>query len=326
MEFATRSFRLIKKKQNFYRPLGTTSRWCLDSSHYVFILMITAVTALFIVGSAPHVVWLRVLSMPGPAILYCLGGPMFLETMWSMAGRPAPFRISSTNKGDMVKPGVYYFIEDIVAVNANAGRPFREALAARYEASPIFRRLIKHQSLFWSVPALVIAIVLTVVVCVHTVSDPVAYGVGKSNHFDASVPERQANDSTGWAVPFVWAGLWVPITLLWVRREMREERGSWETDNGIVPSDKNTLGMPEDAELANGNAPSETTTAAEIDPTVPMGPVLSDKDASEGTKDLELANEAVTSERDTPGAQQASSNPPLHIDTAGVDEEQESSS
>ncbi len=252
---------------------------------------------------------------------------MFLETMWSMAGRPAPFRISSTDKGEQVKPGVYYFIEDIVAVNANAGRPFREALAARYQASPIFRRLIKHQSLFWSVPALVIAIVLTVVVCVHTVSDPVAYGVGESSHLYLPIPEGQANNSIGWAVPFIWAGLWVPITLLWVRREMREERDSWELDNGIVPSDKNTLGMPEDAELENGNAPSETTTAAEIDPTVPMGPVSSDKDASEGTKDLELANKAVTSETDTPGVQQDNGNAPLYIDTAvGANKEQESSS
>jgi len=222
--------------------------------------------------------------MPGPAILYCLGGPIFFETMWSMAGRPAPFRLSSTNKGEKVKPGVYYFIEDIVSVNGNAGRPFREALAARYEASPIFRRMILHQSLFWSVPALVIAIVLTVVICIHTVSDPVAYGVG-------------------WAVPFIWAGVWVPITVLWVRREMCEETDGWELDNGVVPSDKNTLGMPDDPELANGTVPSETTTAADIDPTVPMGPVSVDKDTQSAEKDLQEPNGRA----------------PLHIDTAGAD-------
>lgn len=106
---------------------------------------------------------------------------MFIQTMWSISGRKAPFRVSSTPKGGLVKPGVYTFVEDIVAVNGNAGRPFREALAARYDASPIFRRMILHLSLFWSVSSLVVAIVLTVVICIHEVSDPVAYGVGKSN-------------------------------------------------------------------------------------------------------------------------------------------------
>lgn len=75
-------------------------------------------------------------------------------------------------------PGVYYIMEDIIAVNAGAGRPFREALAARYAASPRFRRMIKTQSLFWSIPSLVVAVVCTVVIVIHPVSKEVAYGVG----------------------------------------------------------------------------------------------------------------------------------------------------
>jgi hypothetical protein len=176
VEFAIRSWRLMKK-EHFYRPLGQTSRWKFDIVHWTCVIVITAVTALFIVGSAPHIVFLRVLSMPGPAILYSMGGVLFAITMWSLSGRKAPFRISSTPKGGEVYPGVYYFIEDVVAVNANAGRPFREALAARYEASARFRRMIWVQSLFWSIPPIVLAIPLTVIACIHSVPATVAYGI-----------------------------------------------------------------------------------------------------------------------------------------------------
>ncbi|KAL5585914.1 hypothetical protein FOBRF1_015784 [Fusarium oxysporum] len=124
LEFAIRTLRLMK----------------------VSVLAITVVTALFTVGSAPHNVWLRVLCMPAPEILYCLGGVLFLITLYSYMGWAAPFRISSTARGEKVLPGVYYFIEDIVAVNAGGGSPYREALVARYKASPGFRRMIYMQS------------------------------------------------------------------------------------------------------------------------------------------------------------------------------------
>ncbi|OCT50127.1 hypothetical protein CLCR_07138 [Cladophialophora carrionii] len=215
VEFAVRSLRLWKK-ENFFRPLGSNNKWAFDITHWISVLTITAVTALLIVGSAPHIVWLRVLSMPAPAILYCIGGSVFALTMWSLSGKRAPFRISSTEKGGEVYPGVYYLIEDVVAVNANAGRPFREALAARYKASPRFRRMIKVQSLFWSIPSLIVAIACTVVVVIHPVSKDVAYGVG-------------------WGVPFVFIGIWVVITIPWVRRDMHKETVTWEEDCGIAP-------------------------------------------------------------------------------------------
>jgi hypothetical protein len=101
LEFAIRTLRLIKKER-FYRPLGTTSRWCFDSLTWTSTLTITVVTALFIVGSAPHEVWLRVLCMPAVSILYCLGGVLGLITLYHAMDWPAPFRISSTAKGEKV--------------------------------------------------------------------------------------------------------------------------------------------------------------------------------------------------------------------------------
>jgi len=214
LEFAIRSLSLIKK-ESFYRPLGTNSRWCFDVVTWASVVSITAVTALFIIGSAPHIVWLRVLCMPAPSLLYTLGGVSGLLTFYNVHHWKAPFRLSSTGKGEPVKPGVYYFIEDVVAVNANAGRPYREALAARYDASPRFRQMMYNQSLFWSIPALIIAIPLTVIAVVHSIPATVAYGIC-------------------WAVPFLWATIWAFISVQWVRSDMRRERREWKSHKGFV--------------------------------------------------------------------------------------------
>lgn len=39
----------------------------------------------------------------------------------------------------------------------------------------------------------------------------------------------------GWGVPFVWIGIWVLITIPWVRRDMHKETITWEEDCGIKP-------------------------------------------------------------------------------------------
>ncbi|KAG6008914.1 hypothetical protein E4U21_003727 [Claviceps maximensis] len=218
VEFGVRTFRLMRKER-FYRPLGTQSRWCFDMLNWTSTLTITVVTTLFVVGSAPHNVWLRVLCMPAPAILYCLGGVLAIMMLYTVMGWKAPFRISSTAKGEEVLPPVYYFIEDTVAVNAGAGRPYREALAARYEASPRFRSMLYKQSLFWSIPSLVLAAGLTVVAVHPDVPATVAYGIC-------------------WAVPFLWCAVWGAITVWMCKRDMIRERLEWEADNG--PVDKPT--------------------------------------------------------------------------------------
>jgi hypothetical protein len=102
LEFAVRTLRLIKKER-FYRPLGTTSRWCADMLTWASSLTIFVVTALFIIGSAPHDTWLRVVAMAAPSILWCMGGVLFVITMLHQFNIPAPFRISSTNKGEKVR-------------------------------------------------------------------------------------------------------------------------------------------------------------------------------------------------------------------------------
>lgn len=178
VEFAVRSWRLIKK-EDFFRPLGTKNRWSFDYLHWLSSFAIGAVTAFLIIGSAPHIVWLRILSLPGPALLLVLGCGIIWPTIYHVLQKPAPHRFSSTAKGESVRPGVFYICEDVIAVNANAGRPYREAIHARFEASPMFRKMMLDLSWAWSIPAIVIGVVLVVVICIHQVSKEVAYGLGQ---------------------------------------------------------------------------------------------------------------------------------------------------
>ncbi|KAE8453948.1 hypothetical protein EG329_007724 [Mollisiaceae sp. DMI_Dod_QoI] len=240
VEFAVRSKRLIKK-EHFFKPLGANERWVFDITNWILVLTIATVTSLLIVGAAPHIVFLRVLSMPGPAILYCLAGPVFLLSLYSTRGWKAPFRISSTAKGEKVLPGLYYIAEDIVAVNAGGGRPFREGWAARYNASPFFRKMIRDLSWFWSIPGLFLAIALTVIVCIHPVPKAVAYGIG-------------------WGVPFLWAGIWAAITVLWVKSVMGKERRSWEEDSVLVVDKEKASAPPANAPGPLAEKASESST------------------------------------------------------------------
>ncbi|KAF4122087.1 hypothetical protein GMORB2_7680 [Geosmithia morbida] len=213
VEFAVRTLRLLKK-EHFYRPLGSTSRWSSDMTTWASSLAIFVLTVLFIVGSAPHDAWNRVISMAAPSLLWTLGGVLFAITMLHRFNIRAPFRISSTSKGEKVLPGAYYFIEDVMAVNARCGRPYREALAARYRSSPRFRQMLYEQSMFWSVPSLILAAVLTVIAIIPQVPEDWGYGVC-------------------WVAPFLWMFVWGCISIRWCKKSMVRERLEWEA--GINP-------------------------------------------------------------------------------------------
>jgi hypothetical protein len=46
-------------------------------------------------------------------------------------------------------------------------------------------------------------------------------------------------DVLGWAVPFIWAGVWAAITVPWVRSALHRERVSWEEESNIMTSTMN---------------------------------------------------------------------------------------
>lgn len=75
--------------------------------------------------------------------------------------------------------------------------------------------MLHKQSLFWFIPALILAVALTVVALHPSVPATGAYGVC-------------------WAVPFLWCSLWGGITVWWCKREMVRERLEWEERNGTA--------------------------------------------------------------------------------------------
>jgi hypothetical protein len=133
-------------------------------------------TAILIGASVPHPPIVRPLAIPVSLFFIQIG----LQLVWSgwmnKSGRPAPCKISSIPKGGRVPPLVFTLVEDIVGVDGAGGREYRNALLARYETSPRFRKMMAQQNWFWAIGALVDGIGTMVVV--WTVPEKVAYGVG----------------------------------------------------------------------------------------------------------------------------------------------------
>lgn len=144
--------------------------------------------------------------MPVTSLLYVFGTEMLIQDGMRLLGIPAPFRISSMPKHSQLRPGIYWIIEDVVAVDGQGGVEFRERLNVRYEASHDFRQMLHRLTLFWGIGAELAAAVITILVFTL---------------------ERDAAYSVGWAAPFIWAGVWTLITFQWVKRSLRHEERRW---------------------------------------------------------------------------------------------------
>lgn len=144
--------------------------------------------------------------MPVTSLLFVFGTEVLIQDAMRLLGIPAPFRISSMPAKSQLRPGIYWVIEDVVAVDGSGGVEFRERLNARYEASHDFRQMLHRLTLFWGIGAETAAVVVTILV--FTLQRDAAYCVG-------------------WAVPFIWAGVWTLITFRWVKRSMKLEETRW---------------------------------------------------------------------------------------------------
>ncbi|RMZ76095.1 hypothetical protein DV737_g4969, partial [Chaetothyriales sp. CBS 132003] len=195
---------------------------------------------------------------------------------------------------------VLYIIEDVVAVNANAGRPYREAVHARYNASPRFRQMVMNQSLFWGVPSVLIGLALIVVVCVHEVDKNIAYGLG-------------------WGIPFFWALIWTFLSVIWVKRDMRKERITWEEDNEVEPHGAKMLALEDThstPEQASENRGPSNPATPQVDVPSPS------RDHDGGTQtDAEIKKDAEQPQSSSDGATAAepesSSEEDKHVDGEG---------
>ena len=174
IEFGLRCLKLVWRGDT-YRPVGGT-RWSFDFTHWTLSCGYTVMTAILIGASIPHEPKVRPLAIPVSLFLIQVG----LQLVWSgwmnRSGRPAPCRISSIPKGGRVPPLVFTLVEDVVGVDGAGGREYRNALLARYGASPRFRKMMAQQNWFWAVGALVDGVGTMAVI--WTVPEKVAYGVG----------------------------------------------------------------------------------------------------------------------------------------------------
>lgn len=162
-----------------------------------------------IVGSIPENPPIRLLSMPLATALYAFGSFMLIVDIMRQFRIPSPVRMSSQPKGSVLRPAIYTFIEDVVAVDGSGGTAYRERLNARFEASHIFRQMLHRLTLFWGVGAEVMAVVTTILV--FTLDKDPAYVVG-------------------WTAPFVWAGVWTLGTVWYVKKDLKLEAERWGQD------------------------------------------------------------------------------------------------
>ncbi|EFQ36592.1 uncharacterized protein GLRG_11737 [Colletotrichum graminicola M1.001] len=204
VEYFVRFWRLWRKGSTC-RVIGA-HRWYLDWFHWNFSFAWIIVMIELIVGTVPDHPPIRLLSMPVTTMLFVFGTELLLVDVSRAFRLPAPCRISSIPKGAQLRPGIYSLIEDVCAVDGSGGTEFRVALDRRYEASHIFRAMLRRLGIFWAVGAEACAALCTALI--FTMPGDVAYTIG-------------------WSLPFVWTGLWTLATFWYVSRELKKEAAAW---------------------------------------------------------------------------------------------------
>ena len=118
--------------------------------------------------------------------------------------------MSSTPKGALWRPALLAILEDTGAIEARGELAHREAVMKRYEAGPLFRRMLLRLTWFWGISLMTIAIVTTVLIV--SLKERVAFGVG-------------------WGLPYVWSALFGLWTVRFVKKSLKEEKVAWQPVN-----------------------------------------------------------------------------------------------
>jgi len=200
-DFALRFFRLLQKDPEF-RPIGSKRGW-LDFYQVSTGLGFAMMTIILVVASIPHEPWIRMLSTPIAAFCLQQGLEMILSGVMYHFRIRTPVRLSSTPPGTVCPPLVYVYVEDLIGVDGKGKLEYREALRARFDASPCFRQLLVRLTWFWGIGFLVIGVVLFALV--FTIPKVVAYGIG-------------------WMVPCIWCAVWIWITTRFVQHSLFQEK------------------------------------------------------------------------------------------------------
>ncbi|KAL0949301.1 hypothetical protein HGRIS_009378 [Hohenbuehelia grisea] len=205
-----RLWRLTRYRRE-YGPLGSDVWWHLDFVMwtYTFALLVFA----FPLAIAPAIAFYDFFLMSTVMLV----GPIGLVFFFSLLALKLPCRISSEPIGSIMKPAAFYTVEDVAAVDFKHGREFRAAMHKRYHASPPFRRLMLHQTIYWTFCAVVYCGITAAV----TWTSPL-------------------NFAFGWVLGqfFLWMGASAVGCVILTKRGLRQERRWWEAERSARRGEK----------------------------------------------------------------------------------------
>ena len=209
-----RIWKLIQPSPKF-RPIGS-KRYAFDIFQWGYFAALILISALISSTLARgdndhdgHKLQTRLISLPASVLMFFLATLTLVSLLLNGLKVKLPFRFGSLEAGNVLRPAVYYIVEDVVAVDGNGGIEYREAWTARYESSAIFRKLIWTMSVVWMVAFYIFAGVFTALV--FWLPKDAVYAVG-------------------WAGPFPLAGLMAVWTIFYVKSVLKEERDIKEGD------------------------------------------------------------------------------------------------
>ena len=172
-------------------------RWYLDASHWLFSITLAITLAELLIATAPKTPYIKLLAMVNPSMFFSIFLFVFLLDIASFMHIRAPFRISSVAKGELLRPGIYTILEDVIAVDLDRAATFRTSFNEHWKTSPMFRRRLYQLSILWSLPGLLVSGACTVVIF---------------------TTDTEVGSAVGWGAPFLWAILWAVLTVLVVGR------------------------------------------------------------------------------------------------------------
>jgi hypothetical protein len=198
---------MVDGKSPSLAPLQTPDFRQGDYFHWNILLATILVTAVLASGTSADPPNIRQASMPQSIVLYWSSIQFLTVGFMAQLDMKMPVRLSSTAVGMPARPGVFTLIEDVCAVDGAGGQAFRVALVNRYDASPIFRRMLMQLNYFWGFGSLAVAVGTTLIVFL--------------------VDDLNVAFALGWTLPWCWAGFAVLVTIPWVQRALRREEAEW---------------------------------------------------------------------------------------------------
>lgn len=217
-----RVWKLIRPSPQF-RPLNSP-RGALDIFQWGYFGALILISALISTtlarGDADddnHELQIRLISLPASVLMFYLATLTLISLILNGLSVKLPFQFGSVGKGNVVRPAIYYIVEDVVAVDGFGGIEYREAFMGRYESSMIFRNMIWSLSVVWTTAFYLFAVVFGVLV--FRLPTAAVYAVG-------------------WAGPFPLGGLMAMGTIFYVQSTLKEERRVKEGNEDVEPASR----------------------------------------------------------------------------------------